>query len=234
VTGLRTMKSGPNPDDPMMLDLIIQAFREIGYTLTHKIVEIVQFGVPQKRKRILLIGWPHGTQIEPASLWASIATTGAAKPLPVQRTFITNSMEGAYLIPEASVPEGFADYALPVPQDAEPTGLPHSFVILKANANLLSCSKRDSPIHSEIIDVDAPSKTIICTYDHQPRLLVGLRKPDGTAYVRTLLPDELKQIQGFPATYAILGNKKEMVTQIGNAVPPPLIECVATVLTNYI
>ena len=78
--------------------------------------------------------------------------------------------------------------------------------------------------------MDAPSKTIICTYDHQPRLLVGLRKPDGTAYARCLLPDELKQIQGFPADFKVLGNKKEQIVQIGNAVPPPLIEAVATVL----
>lgn len=234
VTGLRSMKSGPNDDDPMMLDLILQAFRDIGYRLTYQVVETVQFGVPQKRKRILLLGWREDstTKPDPASLWASIATAGAAKTLPVQRSFITTSMEGAYRLP--TKPEDFDDYALPIAQDAEPTGTPHPFVVLKANQNLLSCSKRDSPVHSEVIDVDAPSKTIICTYDHQPRLLVGLRKPDGTSYVRTLLPDELKQIQGFPATYQLVGSAKEVVTQIGNAVPPPLIECVATVLKNYI
>jgi DNA (cytosine-5)-methyltransferase 1 len=141
-------------------------------------------------------------------------------------------MEGAYRL--TTKPDDFDDYALAIPHDAEPTGTPHPFVVLKANQNLLSCSKRNSPVHSEVIDLDAPSKTIICTYDHQPRLLVGLRKPDGTSYVRTLLPDELKQIQGFPATYQLVGNTKELVTQIGNAVPPPLIECVATALKNYI
>ena len=102
--------------------------------------------------------------------------------------------------------------------------------MLKARENLLSCSKRDSPIHSEIIDLDAPSKTIICTYDHQPRLLVGLRKPDGTAYARCLLAQELKQIQGFPADFVLRGNKKEMVIQVGNAVPSALVESVASVL----
>jgi DNA (cytosine-5)-methyltransferase 1 len=99
--------------------------------------------------------------------------------------------------------------------------------VLKANADLLSCSKRDSAIHSEVVDLDAPSKTIICTYGHQPRLLVGLRKPDGTSYVRTLLPVELKQIQGFPADYKLTGSVSEQIIQIGNAVPPPMIECAA-------
>jgi DNA (cytosine-5)-methyltransferase 1 len=137
-------------------------------------------------------------------------------------------MEGAFRLAPASIPEGFEDYALAVPQDAEATGVPHPFIVLKAGENLLSCTKRDSPIHSEIVNLDAPSKTIICTYDHQPRLLVGLKKPDGTAYARCLLPDELKQIQAFPADFKLEGNKKEQVVQVGNAVPPVLVESVAS------
>jgi DNA (cytosine-5)-methyltransferase 1 len=109
------------------------------------------------------------------------------------------------------------------------SGEAHPFVVLKSGEKLLSCSKRDSPIHSEIIDLDRPSKTIICTYDHQPRLLVGLKR--GTeSWVRTLFPDELKQIQGFPAEFLLRGNKKEQVVQVGNAVPPSLVEAVARAL----
>lgn len=234
VTGLEKMKSGPEADDPLMLDIIREAFRAIGYEFTYKVLEANQFGVPQKRKRILIVGWDttRVATFDTASFWASVTTFGASRTLPTMREFVTESMEGAHQLPAASVPDGFEQYALPIEADAQPTGEPHPFVVLKsrADAPLLSCSKRDSPIHSEIIDLDAPSKTIICTYDHQPRLLVGLRKPDGTAYARCLLPDELKQIQGFPADFALHGNKKELVVQIGNAVPPALVESVATVL----
>jgi DNA (cytosine-5)-methyltransferase 1 len=41
-----------------------------------------------------------------------------------------------------------------------------------------------------------------------------------------LLPDELKQIQGFPADYIVCGTNKEKIIQIGNAVPPPLIKAI--------
>jgi hypothetical protein len=102
------------------------------------------------------------------------------------------------------------------------------------NQDLLSCSKRVSPIHSEIVDINKPCKTIICTYDHQPRLLVGLRKPSGISYCRTLLPDELKQIQGFPSTFKMTGSKKDQVTQIGNAVPPALIQSIAACLKSLL
>ena len=236
VTGLEKMKSGPEPDDPLILDIIRQSFRAIGYEFTHKVLEANQFGVPQKRKRVLIVGWDTARikTFDVASFWASVAAFGASRALPRMRDFVGASMEGAHLLPAGSVPENFERYALAVAADAQPTGEPHPFVVLKARENLLSCSKRDSPIHSEIIDLDAPSKTIICTYDHQPRLLVGLRKPDGTAYARCLLPQELKQIQGFPADFVLRGNKKEMVVQVGNAVPSALVESVASVLKGLV
>ncbi len=234
VVGLTTMKSGPSEEDPSMLSLILKAFSDIGYDITYQIVEATDFGVPQKRKRILLVGWDRNCiDFDPSSFWASVSAYGSAKPMPTLRSFVTNSMEGAYKLPTASIPEDFEHYALPVPQTVEPTGTAHPFIVLKAGENLLSCSKRVSPVHSEIVDLDKPSKTIICTYDHQPRLLVGLRKPDGTAYARCLLPDELKQIQGFPSTFQVTGKLKEQIVQIGNAVPPPLIESVVQELAKF-
>ena len=101
----------------------------------------------------------------------------------------------------------------------------------KIHHTLLSFSKRDSPIHSEIIDIRNPSKTIICTYDHQPRLYVPLQNKNGY-FLRCLLPDELKQIQGFPKDFHLCGSKKDQIKQIGNAVPPPLIERVAKQLLH--
>uniref|UniRef100_A0A6C0D6F7 DNA (cytosine-5-)-methyltransferase n=1 Tax=viral metagenome TaxID=1070528 RepID=A0A6C0D6F7_9ZZZZ len=243
VTGLVSMKSGPAETDPLILDKIKKAFKDIGYDMTHQVVEATEFAVPQKRKRIILVGWREDVTFEPTSFWASVNSYTKCK-MPKMRSFVTNSMEGAFEIPTKNVPDDFAQYALAVEQTAEPTGTFHPFVALKASASnetyngttyksLLTCSKRGSPIHSEIIDLDRPCKTIICTYDHQPRLLVGLRKPDGTSYCRVLHPDELKQIQGFPSDYKIHGNNKEKVTQIGNAVPPPIIEAVSSCLKKY-
>jgi len=232
VQGLERMPSGPNATDPMMIDVIKAAFEEIGYNLIYRVQEATTFGVPQKRKRVIIVGWDTARikRFNAAQFWINLAAEGAKLQRTSMRTFVSASMEGAYLIPPALVPEGFATYALPVAAGAVPVGTPHPYVKLKTDAGLLSCTKRDSPVHSEIIDLDAPSKTIICTYDHQPRLLVGLRKPDGTAYARMLLPDELKQIQGFPATYTLEGKQNEKIVQVGNAVPPPMIQAVATAI----
>lgn len=246
VTGLLSMKSGPRKEDPLVIELIRKAFDEIGYSMTYQALEATDFGVPQSRKRLLIVGWRRATvpSFDPTSFWAAVSAWGAEKTLPKLRDFVTNSMEGAYKLSTAATPPNFATVALPVSEDAVPTGEPHPYVALKASAvdaeyqgktydRLLSCGKRDSPIHTEIVDLKKPSKTIICTYDHQPRLLVGLRKPSGDSYVRCLLPVELKQIQGFPSDYQVVGSLKEQVVQIGNAVPPALVEAVARQLVPF-
>lgn len=99
VTGLLTMKSGPNEDDPLMIELIRAAFLQIGYELTHKILEGPAFGVPQKRKRILIVGWDKSrVTLDTASFWASVTSHGASKTMPAMRSFVTNSMDGAFLL----------------------------------------------------------------------------------------------------------------------------------------
>ena len=236
VSGLLSMKSGPKPEDPSMLEIIRQAFSEIGYTLTYKILEAKDYGVPQSRKRLLIVGWKTGQSFDAESFWASVSTWGSQQPLKKLSSFVKASLEGAHLLDTKAIPPNFDTVALQVPDNLEPTGIPHSYVTLKASTfdqtymektydRLLSCGKRDSPIHSEVLNLNNPSKTIICTYDHQPRLLVGL-KSSSASYVRTLLPDELKQIQGFPESFKLTGSIKEQIVQVGNAVPPALVEAI--------
>ena len=92
----------------------------------------------------------------------------------------------------------------------------------KSYPHRLNFGKR-IPVGGEIIDIRKPLNTIICTYSRQPRFFVPQQNKNGY-YLRCLLPDELKQIQGFPKDFKISGNKNKQIIQIGNAVPPPLAE----------
>jgi DNA (cytosine-5)-methyltransferase 1 len=227
VTGLLTMKSGLAESDPLLFDVIREEFKKIGYELTHKELEGTQFGVPQKRKRVLIVGWRLGEEFTPTSFWPKVTSWGSQQIMPMMRSFVKPSLADAHPLTGDEIPEGFRDYALEAV--GEVSGSPHAFVALKGREKLLSCSKRVSPVHSEVVDLTKPSKTIICTYDHQPRLLVGLKR-NTDCWVRTFTPDELKQIQGFPASFILRGNKKEQIVQAGNAVPPALVEAVARAL----
>lgn len=79
------------------------------------------------------------------------------------------------------------------------------------------------PVGGEIIDIRKPLNTIICTYARQPRFFVALQNKNGY-YLRCLLVNELKQIQGFPFDYKMSSTKTQQIIQIGNAVPPPLVK----------
>lgn len=65
---------------------------------------------------------------------------------------------------------------------------------------------------------------------------VGLVIPDikvEDCYYRTIKPHEIQKAMAFPTEYIVLGNSKQRVKQLGNAVTPPVIEwitrrCVAS------
>jgi len=233
VKGLLSRKTS---NDELYIDVIASEFEKIGYDVIYQVFKTEQFNVPQKRERLIIIGVkkdnPYG--------W----TPSFPKPLsskPNLTNIVKYSMTGAIKVN----PEYFKD----IPQDCLVTNMDdvtqypdnngaHPYLLSKLTADqdsrsyngkqydeLFSFGKRDSPIHCEIIDIRNPSKTIICTYDHQPRLFVPIKNPSG-CYLRMLLPDELKQIQGFPADYIVCGTMKDQIVQIGNAVPPPLIKAI--------
>jgi DNA (cytosine-5)-methyltransferase 1 len=215
------------------IDIIKEEFEKLSYSVIHKVFKCHEYGVPQKRERLIILGiktdklseynleFPEPTD-EPVHLKdiVSFSMKGTIK--------ISNDMFNSFNIPDECV--------LTDMNNEEEENNPHPYLKSKLLAsgdnlkyqgkefsNLFSFSKRGSPIHCEIIDIRKPSKTIICTYEHQPRLFVPLKNKNGY-YLRALLSDELKQIQGFPSDYQIFGNEKERIIQIGNAVPPPLIE----------
>ena len=216
------------------MDVIEAEFDKIGYNITYQVCHAVKYGVPQLRKRLVYVGVRkdlNKTYVFPETL------NDGKTNLPNLIDIIKFSMDGAIrvnkddfdmtTIPSECIIKNMDNDEVEVSENV------HPYLKLKAKSrdteygdkvhkNSLSFAKRISPIHAEIIDVRAPSKTIICTYDHQPRLFVPLQNKNGY-YIRCILPDELKQIQGFPKHFKLTGNKKDKIKQIGNAVPPPLI-----------
>jgi len=55
---------------------IAEAFQEIGYTLTAKILIASDYGVAQARKRLLMVGWEqcYHPNLTPEIFWARVAT----------------------------------------------------------------------------------------------------------------------------------------------------------------
>jgi len=219
------------------IDVIVSEFQKLGYTVKYQVMKCEHFGVPQSRERCILVG----VRVNPYGWVPSFPKKQAVMDL---KPILQFNMTGAVPVP-ASLVAGIPSECILTDMENASTGeRGHPYLCSKLEANeekrtyqkkthavLFSFGKRDSPIHCEIIDIRKPCKTVICTYDHQPRLFVPLRNSVGF-FLRTLLPYELKQIQGFPKEYRVLGSPKEQCVQIGNAVPPPLVHAVVSCILH--
>jgi len=210
VAGLLTKKTDDDSDTPV-IDVISELFAEIGYPIVFNVFNMANAGVPQSRKRIVIVG---------NRLSLPYALPVFAEEKVGLRAITEATLEGA--IPtDLAIPD---ECLVEVAEDAaEPTGTPHPFMVLKHGESLISFGKRDSPIHSEVLNLNNPCKTLICAYTFQPRLYVGLRKPGGQKYIRCLTVREAAQIQGFPADHRFSGSRDDAIKQIGNAVPAAFV-----------
>jgi DNA (cytosine-5)-methyltransferase 1 len=239
VKGLSKRKAS---NGELYIDIIVSEFEKLGYDVIYQVFKCEKYNVPQSRERLIIIGIkkdnPHGWQ--PSFPEPSITNPNL---IPIIKYDMTGSIkvnsEWFKDIPDQCILTDMNDTNVYKNNNGA-----HPYLVSKIVAGddeksyngkdydyLFSFGKRDSPIHCEIIDIRKPSKTIICTYEHQPRLFVPLRNPSG-CYIRMLLPSELKQIQGFPEDYIVCGNVKEQIIQIGNAVPPPLIKAIVENIIN--
>jgi DNA (cytosine-5)-methyltransferase 1 len=230
VKGLLSRKttSGEN-----YIDVIVNEFTNLGYNVKYKVMKAHKHNVPQKRERLIIVGVKENDYN-----WESKHPDDLHNE-PNLINIVKYSMEGTVKVDDSlfdGIPENCILSDLEDETDESSNSHPYLLSKLypkdnqltyngKTYTNLFSFGKRDSPIHCEIIDIRNPCKTIICSYDHQPRFFVPIKNKKG-CYLRCLLPDELKQIQGFPDNYILKGNWKQQVVQIGNAVPPPLIKSV--------
>ncbi len=235
-----------------VIEIIREIFEAIGYKITYRVINATEVGVPQERKRLILIG--HKGEQYPHAPWESMVAEGK----PTIRSILTDTLEGAVELPDLYKPkEKPARYWIETRKT--PSGTPHPNLVrlvggirnlstkekqaMKRDVKekiqyvekegLISFGVRKGGYHGQVLDPDEASKTIICAYNQCPRLFVGLHNPDtGKYYVRCLTPVECGEIQGFPKSYPWQGTEKDKIVQIGNAVPPPLATAIANMLPS--
>ena len=220
------------------IDIIQEEFENIGYKIYTKVMKCNLHGIPQNRQRLIIVGIK-------SELNQSFEFPEEQENNTNLKDIIQFSMDGALKIE----PDDFDMKSIPeeciikdmnneeYPSEEGPKAHPNLVLLAKAKdyeykgkifPRRIHFGKR-IPVGGEIIDIRKPLNTIICTYARQPRFFVPLQNKHGY-FLRCLLPDELKQIQGFPKDYKICGDKSKQIVQIGNAVPPPLIKLVISKL----
>lgn len=227
VKGLLSRKTD---NDELFIDVIQSEFEKVGYRIYKKVMKCNLYGIPQNRHRLIIVGIRD-------DLNQTFEFPEEQENNLDLKNIVKFSMEGAIKIEESdfdmtTIPDECILRDMDNDED-ENNPHPNLKLLLKSKnyeynglvfPQRLHFGKR-IPVGGEIIDIRKPINTIICTYARQPRFFVPLQNKNGY-YLRCLLPDELKQIQGFPADYEICGSKTQQIVQIGNAVPPPLIKLI--------
>ena len=232
VKGLLSRKTD---NGELFIDIIQKEFENIGFTIYKKVMKCNLYGIPQNRHRLIIVGIRNDLNQQFVFPIEQPNNTDL-------KNIINFSMEGAIKVNEtdfemSSIPDECIIKNMDndeIEKD-DKINKPHpNLKLLLKTKNFLYKEKiypsrihfgKRIPVGGEIIDTRKPLNTIICTYARQPRFFVPQQNKNGY-YLRCLLPDELKQIQGFPRDYKIAGNKSQQIVQIGNAVPPPLIKLI--------
>jgi DNA (cytosine-5)-methyltransferase 1 len=215
------------PEERLVTDVIHEQFQEIGYTMAEPMVlKGEQFGIAQKRERCFFVGSRNPVDMETFS-WDIV--TNQIYPIKKLNSILEPSLENAIEITDEQATRFGITKWIDVPNGTEISGTPPLNLRKCLDINELSFGKRASPTHSEIVNPDGFSKTLICTYNRMPRMFVPVRCEE-KLYLRPYTIHEAKQIQGFPKDYIITGTRMNAIKQIGNAVPPPLVEAIVKVL----
>ena len=196
------------------------------YFINYKVFKAIEFGVPEKRERLFVIGTLNKSiELE------KIEQLTRAQILAKNPSFFD------------TVTVGDAIAGLPMPSEdgviENPRPCNRYQEYLCSKNDTLTNHKATTSLEEEIRSVhsgsygrmswDEPSATITTRFD----------TPSGGRFThpeenRTITPREAARIQSFPDDFVFYGSKSSICKQIGNAVPPKLSFFIASLIKNII
>ena len=215
---------------------------DLQYRLVTRVLNAADYGVPQRRERVFLVGFrsdldiewafPEPTHSQAALSWEQThsntywARHGIPNPKnailksPLPRT--GRSKEKPILMPWRTIRDALSD--LPDPELDPLTAAKYLNHRFQGGA-------RSYPGHTGS-PLDEPAKTLKAGVHGVPGGENMLLKPDGT--VRYLTVRESARLQMFPDTFAFHGSWTETMRQLGNAVPVGLAELLASHVRKHL
>lgn len=223
---------------------LIKCIEDAGYIMEYKILDSSLYGVLQKRKRVIIIGWQQGMDL----------TYPIFKE--IKHNFLVDSI--LYDLPELIPGETINEYKKPPNDFLRLTKIRNMNDILTQNISRAHI-ERDRKIYGIAIDKwnrekkrlhydDLPDrlktqknrtsftdrfKVVAADLPHSHTMVAHISK-DGHYYIhpdinqlRSLTVREAARIQSFPDNFYFEGPRTAMFKQIGNAVPVLMAETIA-------
>ena len=203
-----------------ILEELLSTVEEIGYNVHIKLLDAQWYGVPQRRKRYIIVGerkdlgkeylYPEDTGIR-----NTVRDTIGWLPTPPldgkDHSEITlhrrDRLSGDNLKRMKALKQGQCNEDLPVE--------------LRVESHKSGGSGKGFPSVYGRMEWDKVAPTITARFDSFTRGKFGHPEDDRTISLR-----EGALLQTFPADYVFTGNKVDVARQIGNAVPPVMAEAI--------
>jgi len=191
-------------------DIIKNTFQDLGYNIEMKLLNSADFGVPQKRQRVIFIGIKKEINKEikyPVETHNKDGTDGKLKWVSVREAI---------------------DDLKDLPEDAD--GLQHiyskhkDFWIEKIKNTPIG--KSVNPRYTEAFYRCYPDKPSNTVKENHGGVFIHYEKH------RVMTPRELARLQSFPDDFQFKGSKSSMLIQLGNAVPCGLSRAIAKEIKN--
>lgn len=184
VIGLLSMKT---KDNTKVIDIIMEKLNE-NYNCCINKLYASDFGVPQNRRRVIIVGIRKDLNIQPNEIQPII--TDKQNRVPVSTVLLDKSeIDKKCYLSEKAI-KG----------------------IIKKKEKM---KEKKHGFGAQFLKLDKPSYTIPARYWKDGYDALVKYSNDS---IRRLTLVELKRIQSFPDDYVLIGNKKEKIMQIGNAV----------------
>lgn len=228
VTGLISAK---DKEGNSILEKLLKTFKEIGYQSSWQLVNAADYGVPQMRKRVIIVGMKKGKFDFPETTHNEKGTNGKKKHISVEEAigdlpdagksdrvseheYPTMSMLDRYICSHVKPGGNYMD----IPDDVPSIRIQR----LKREGGHTTCYGRMLP--------NKPSYTVN-TYFNRPNVGCNIHYK----YDRIITLREAMRLQTFPDDYEFVSNSKHGKNLIvGNAVPPRLAFVLATKLKEYL
>ena len=233
VKGLIETESG------FFLDAVLNGFKHLGYTTSHFILNSADYGVPQKRNRLFIVGSLNGIEIKPPTCalknhltvreaFADLPTLQngdmpdlAAYSLPASNKY-AQSLRGSLDECWNNLVTANAGHIIEryrhIPQGGNWEDIPK-----KLMQNYTDVSRCHTGIYRRLSE-DKPSVVI---GNFRKNMLIHPVQDRGLS-VR-----EAARLQSFPDTFRFAGSIGFQQQQVGNAVPPLLAEAVFSKIVEH-
>lgn len=233
VKGMQTMQKGKIFEEILSIFADSDAMEGSPYYLFHRVIKAVDFGIPQKRERLIIIGttipnvlfddlWEEAKKeiedeypgyFDRVTVWDAIGNLPAASQdgMIENPTPVTNYQR--YLSCNNRVISNHKQSN-------------HSAKVVE-RMRQIGNGQNYTELQETIKSVHSGSYGRLCWDEAAPTITTRFDTPAGGRFThpvenRTLSPREAARIQSFPDDFIFYGAKREIGRQIGNAVPPKI------------